>query len=134
MGESMTIHVIQNGDTIKSIAEKYNVPVKRLEIDNDLAPYANLSIGHALMITHPLETYIAKEGDTLDSIAEAFDVTKAQSRVPLGNGMYGYDFSYELIDGRYVLQAYIDKGIFPSRDENNANEQSAFRTMSSKIL
>lgn len=72
----MIIHTVQKGDTVNSIAEQYNIPVSRLEKDNDLAPYSNLSIGQALMITYPAETYIVKEGDTLESIAAANGITR----------------------------------------------------------
>ncbi|MGB8455557.1 MAG: LysM peptidoglycan-binding domain-containing protein [Anaerocolumna sp.] len=74
----MIIHTVQKEDTVNSIAEKYNIPVSRLEKDNDLAPYSTLSEGQALMITYPTKTYIVKYGDTLESIANTFGVTKIE--------------------------------------------------------
>lgn len=101
----MTIHTIQEGDTIKSIAETYDVPVSRIEKDNDLAPHAILSVGHALMITYPLETYIVKAGDTLDSIAGAFGVTKLEL---LRNNPQFSDIS-SLTEGEEVIIRYENK-------------------------
>ena len=70
----MTIHTVQQGDTIYSVAEKYNIPYTRLEQDNNLPPNSTLPIGQALMITYPEQTYIVQNGDTLASIAETHGV------------------------------------------------------------
>ncbi len=64
-------------------------------------------------------------------IAE-FDVSKARSRVDFGNGLYGYDFSYTYVDGRYVLQAYVDRQLFSSSNLNQAGVQRAFLAAASK--
>lgn len=67
----MIIHVVQPGETVFTIAQKYNIPARRLEQDNDLPSNNILNVGQALMILYPLETYIVQEGDTLSSIAES---------------------------------------------------------------
>ena len=74
----MTIHTVQQGDTINSIADEYNIPYTRLEQDNNLPPNSTLINGQALMITHPEQTYIVQNGDTLASIADTYGVTLIQ--------------------------------------------------------
>lgn len=74
----MTIHTVQKGDTIHSIAEQYNVPVSRILTDNNLAEDSILNEGQAIMIIQPSQIYIIKEGDTLESIAEANNITVLQ--------------------------------------------------------
>ena len=72
----MRIHIVETGDTVASIARQYNIPITRLEIDNELTSNQTLNIGRAIMISPPKQTYIIKEGDTLKSIAEAFNTNE----------------------------------------------------------
>lgn len=74
----MLIHVVQQGDTIQSIAEYYGVPVDRLILDNGLENPDHLVIGQTIVITFPEKVYIVKEGDDLASIAKANDITLMQ--------------------------------------------------------
>ena len=74
----MTIHVVQPGDTIYTIADAYNIPYLRLLEDNNLPPNTTLNLGQALMIVYPEQTYKVQEGDTLESIANYFGVTIVQ--------------------------------------------------------
>ncbi|HWT77175.1 MAG TPA: LysM peptidoglycan-binding domain-containing protein [Mobilitalea sp.] len=71
----MEIYVIQKGDTINSIADKFGVSANRLIHDNGLELLDNLVIGQSIIITYPSQTYIVQEGDSLSSIAEAFGIT-----------------------------------------------------------
>jgi spore germination protein len=70
----MKIHTVQHGDTLYSIAQKYNTPISRLETDNDTSRNSNLSIGQALLISEPTQIYIVQEGDTLPKISDMFGV------------------------------------------------------------
>jgi len=74
----MTIHVVQPGDTIYTIADAYNIPYLRLLEDNNLPPNTTLNLGQALMIVYPEQTYKVQEGDTLESIANYFGVMIVQ--------------------------------------------------------
>ncbi len=71
----MQIHIVNEGETINSIANLYNIPVNRLLSDNSLPPNSNPNIGQSLIITNPEQTYIVREGDTLSSIAGSFNTT-----------------------------------------------------------
>jgi spore germination protein len=68
-GFLMTIHVVQEGDTVSSIAQQYQIDVDRLIIENNLEFPNNLAIGQTIVILKPLVTYTVKEGDTLVDIA-----------------------------------------------------------------
>ncbi len=74
----MEIYVVQQGDTIASIASAFGVSVERIILENGLYASDNLVVGQTLVITYPSQVYIVQEGDTLDGIAEAFQVTVMQ--------------------------------------------------------
>jgi Predicted glycosyl hydrolase len=74
----MEIHVVQEGDTLESIAEKYGVLKERIILDNGLVEPYKLLIGQALVITHPVQSHVVKEGDTLQSIADMYNITMFQ--------------------------------------------------------
>lgn len=71
----MTIHVIQNGETINSIADKYNVSADRLMLDNGKINTSSLVVGEAIVILQSEITYTIQEGDTLNDIADRYGVT-----------------------------------------------------------
>lgn len=71
----MTIHVVQAGDTLGSIAERYGVTSERIIIENELPNPDNLVIGQSIGIRVPDVVHTVAEGDTLFSIAEQYDVT-----------------------------------------------------------
>jgi len=89
----MEIYVVQQGDIIESIAQKFGISTERLIIDNGIEIPNQLIVGQTLVITHPIQVYIVKEGDTLSGIAEAFNVTVMQllrNNPDLANRQYIY--------------------------------------------
>lgn len=66
----MIIYVVQTGDTITSIANKFGVSEKRLIQDNGIINPTDLVIGQTIVVTYPQEVYTVKEGDTLSNIAK----------------------------------------------------------------
>ncbi len=74
------IYIVQRGDTLYSIAQKYNVTVEALKNLNNLTTNI-LSIGQILRIPVSQEnegnqiTYVVQRGDTLYSIAQKYNVT-----------------------------------------------------------
>lgn len=71
----MTIHVVQKGETINSIADKYGVSADRLILDNGIKNPSRLVVGDTIVILKPDISYTIQEGDTLGSIADKYEVT-----------------------------------------------------------
>ncbi len=71
----LILYKVQEGDTLGSIAEQYQIPVERLAEDNVTAPDSKLNIGQMVIIAYPKQTYIVQEGDTLGDIAAANGVS-----------------------------------------------------------
>jgi spore germination protein len=98
----MTIHVVQSGETINSIAEKYDIPVARLILDNGIQNPDKLAIGQTIVIIHPETTYTVQAGDSLESIAKQHNVTPMDL---LRNNPYLSDRGY-LYAGETIVIKY----------------------------
>lgn len=70
----MDIYVVQQGDSIMSIAESFGFPAARLILDNGIENPFGLVTGQAIVIAHPEQTHIVQEGDTLAGIADTYGV------------------------------------------------------------
>ncbi|MBQ9024129.1 MAG: LysM peptidoglycan-binding domain-containing protein [Bacilli bacterium] len=69
------IYIVQKGDSLYSISNKYNITVNELKKINNLTNN-NLQIGQKLNIpTSNNQTYIVQKGDNLYSIANKFNTT-----------------------------------------------------------
>ncbi len=89
----MEIYVVQQGDTIDSIAQRFGVSATKLIIDNGIAMPGQLVVGQTLVITYPEQVYTVKDGDTLAGIAETFHVPVMQllrNNPDLSNRQYVY--------------------------------------------
>lgn len=96
----MEIYVVQFGDDIESIANRYGISVERLISDNGLTNPHALVVGQALVILYPKETYTVKSGDTLESIAERNEISLMQL---LRNNPFLYDREYIYQDETFVI-------------------------------
>jgi len=74
----MTIHVVQPGETLRSIAEIYGVTEEKIITDNELTNPDELLPGQSIVIVFPEKTYIVQQGDTLQSIAAMHNVSVMQ--------------------------------------------------------
>ena len=63
----------------------------------------------------------------------SFDTEKAKNRTDLGGGIYGYDFSYEFVDGKYIITAYIDRRLIEKPSGFQANKQTTIRAAKSAL-
>lgn len=71
----MTIHTVQPGDTLNSIAEQYGLSPALIIRENELPNPENLLIGQNIGIRFPETIHTIVEGDTLASIAAQYDTT-----------------------------------------------------------
>lgn len=73
----MTIHVVQPGETIFSIAAAYGVDPGRLASDN-LVSGGLLAVGQTLVIRIPAATHIVAAGETLYDISRTYNISLRQ--------------------------------------------------------
>ncbi|HHV10316.1 MAG TPA: LysM peptidoglycan-binding domain-containing protein [Clostridiales bacterium] len=102
----MDIYVVQPGDTIISIAEKFGVSLYQLIQDNGLGNSFHLANGQAIVIVYPTRTHIVEEGDSLQSIAEAYNTTLLQL---LRNNSFLSDREY-IYPGETLVISYDTRG------------------------
>jgi spore germination protein len=100
----MIIHIVESGETIDSIAEKYNVAASKLITDNMLPEPYVLVPGQTIVIVYPEQTYVVQEGDTLAGIADLYNVTVKQL---LRNNPTLSDRDY-LIPGEHLTISYAN--------------------------
>ncbi len=74
----MIIYTVQPGDSLYSIARRYNTTPARLMADNALSSPSTLLVGQSLIILQPTEVYTVRGGDTLYSIAARYGVSTGQ--------------------------------------------------------
>ena len=71
----MIIHVVQPGENIYSIAQKYNVSPQKIIMDNELTNPNVVVPGQTIVILIPDQVHVVQPGDTLENIAEMYDTT-----------------------------------------------------------
>lgn len=74
----MEIYVVQPGDTVYSIAAKFDVSVQRLVSDNRLSEQRELAVGQSLLILIPETVHTVRSGESLFSIAESYGTSLMQ--------------------------------------------------------
>ena len=101
----MKIHVVQNGETLQSIADLYGVSVELIIRTNGIAAQGNLVQGQSIVITFPEQTYIVQNGETLLDIADKNGVTVLEL---LRNNPFLVDKQY-LYPGENLIISYGEK-------------------------
>ena len=74
----MMIHVVQPGDSIYSIARRYNISPQKIIIDNELQNPNVLVPGQTLVILIPETVHVVQPGETLSQIAQRYNTTTAE--------------------------------------------------------
>ena len=98
----MIIYTVVSGDTLFSVAERFDTTPQRIAIDNSLDPTLPLIVGQSLIILYPETVYTAKEGDTVLSISEAFGTSavKIWQNNPILRG------NHEIFPGQTIVISY----------------------------
>jgi len=103
------IYVVSAGDTIESIAAKYNTtPQELYELNNTLRPNEPLTVGLRLIVPTPIvqtfEYYTIQKGDSLYKIGQQYNIS-AQNLAEI-NGLEPNEYLYPgqvlLVPGRGV--------------------------------
>ena len=71
----MTIHVVQSGDSVDSIAAYYGIDPIRLASDNSVPDNGALAVGQTLVIRFPRQVHSVLPGETLTAIAARYGVS-----------------------------------------------------------
>jgi spore germination protein len=71
----MKIHVVQSGDTLWRISQKYGTAMNQIVAANGLEDPNRLVLGEALVIPAPFQQYVVQRSDTLWAISNRFGVT-----------------------------------------------------------
>lgn len=101
----MIIHVVQEDETLDSIAGLYGVSVNRILLENELIPTDSLVPGQIIVITFPEQTYVVQEGDTLLDIADSYGISLMQI---FRNNPYLSDREY-IYPGETIVISYNSK-------------------------
>ncbi len=116
----MEIYIVQQGDTVSSIAARFGVSPQRIIADNSLALPDNLAVGQALLILIPEVVHTVRRGETLESIARDYGTTVRRLRrnnLGLTSREYIYDgetivISYENErSGNLSLSGFVYPGV-----------------------
>lgn len=72
----MIIHIVEQGETLNSIAVQYGVSVQRLLLDNGIENVNTIVVGQAIVVLIPTQTYVVQNGDTVQSVANSFGMSE----------------------------------------------------------
>ena len=106
----MEIYIVNQGDTLQSIADKFRIPVVKLVRDNNLNINEQLLPGQTLVIAQPKQIYTVVQGDNLSDMANRFNVSVIQLLINnphLADKQYIYPgetlvISYDTNKGRII--------------------------------
>jgi len=109
--DSVVIYLVQSGDTISSIANKFDVSIDTLRWQNDLKSIDAIKPGDKLEVP-PVTGMIhkVKRGETIFSIAKKYDVT-AQQIINWPFNSYADDETFELAAGQVLI---VPDGVKPA--------------------
>ena len=99
----MTIHVVQPGETVASIAAGYGVDPVRLATDNSV-DRGQLAVGQTLVIRFPRRVHAVQPGETLYSISQSYGVSLRQ----LWRNNWSLGGNTALQPGQQLVISYLD--------------------------
>lgn len=108
------IYVIKEGDTIESIAKKFNTTLQVIYDLNIFRPISMIEVGKSIVVPNSdiqaFEYYTVKKGDTIYSIAERYNTTP-EIFISL-NGLKEGEYIYEneiLLVPKQDVNIYLTK-------------------------
>lgn len=104
-------YTVQEGDTLSSIADKFDISIDSIRWQNNLQSQQSIKVGQVLQIL-PVTGVVHKvqKGDTVYSIAKKYD-TEAQGIVDFPYNSFVNDETFELAIGQTVV---VPDGVKPS--------------------
>ena len=129
----MTIHIVQAGESVDSIAAHYGVDPTRLASDNTVPPSGSLAVGQTLVVRFPRQVHAVQPGETLTSIAANYGITLRtlwRNNWPLGG-------EANLSPGQTLVISYFDEKLgtavsngyaYPFIEPSLLNEQLPYLT------
>ena len=103
----MTIHVVQSGESVDSIAASYGVDPARLAADNAVSASGSLAVGQTLVIRFPRQVHAVRAGETLSSIAAAYGTTVRQ----LWRNNWSLAGGEALVSGQVLVVSYFEENL-----------------------
>lgn len=111
-GEIIT-HLVESGETLSQIAERYNLRVETILWANDLTADAKLSPGQELAIL-PLDgvRHKVKKGETIYSIGKKYGLEESQTQMVVDYPFNEFlnDETFELVVGQWLM---VPEGVMP---------------------
>lgn len=101
--DSIIEYTVQDGDTVSTIAQKFDVSTDTIRWQNNLQSKDSIKVGQTLQIL-PVTgvSHKVQKGDTLDSIAKKYDANK-QSIVDFPFNTFVNDETFDLAIGQLVI-------------------------------
>ncbi len=105
----MTIHVVQPGDTLSSIASQYGVSAERISVTNEIPLNVPLVVGQTVVILFPELTHTVRPGETIFEIADIYGISL--------NELYRNNINLrglgEIYPGQSLVIRYSDAPTYP---------------------
>lgn len=112
-GEIIT-HVVEEGETISSIAERYGLSTNTILWENDLKETSTIKAGMELKIL-PLDgiRHKVKRGETIYSIATKYGLDRSQAQMIVDYPFNEFlsDETFELVSGQWLM---VPDGVKPT--------------------
>jgi LysM repeat protein len=108
--DKITEYIVQEGDTVSSIAKKFDISEDTIYWQNGLSKNSKIRVGQVLKIL-PVTgvSHKVQKGDTVYSIAKKYD-TSAQSIVDFPFNTFVNDETFELAVGQIII---VPDGVMP---------------------